>query len=375
MIQRQRLIDEFLELVQVDSETLFEREIADVLKKKLVELGMDVVEDSSSPRTGHAAGNLVATLKGSHSDVPVIYFTSHMDTVAPGKGIKPHIDGEYIKSDGTTILGSDDKAGLAAMLEGIRVLKEQNIEHGDLQLVITAGEESGLNGARHLDRELVKAKYGYAFDSNGLVGEIVVSAPTQAKLAITIFGRSAHAGVAPEKGISAIQVASKAISRMPLGRIDAETTANIGRFEGGGPTNIVTERVGILAEARSLDNEKLDRQVEAMRQALQSATEEFGARFELEVNKLYPSYKYDESDPVVQLAMEAARKIGRGPSLHSSGGGSDANVMNGYGIPTVNLAIGYEHIHTTQEQMPISELVKAAELFVAIVRESVEVHP
>jgi tripeptide aminopeptidase len=369
MVQKQRLIDEFIELVQVDSETRFERDIADVMKRKLEELGLSVVEDSSAPRTGHGAGNLIATLKGNRTDLPTIYFTSHMDTVTPGKGIQPRIDGEYIKSDGTTILGSDDKAGVAAMLEGIRVLKEQGIAHGDIQLVITAGEESGLMGARHLDRELVNAEFGYAFDSNGAVGELVVAAPTQAKLHITVYGKSAHAGVAPEKGISAIQIAAKAISRMPLGRIDHETTANIGRFEGGGATNIVCDRVDILAEARSLDAQKLERQVEAMKAALQSAADDFGGRVEVRVDTMYPAYRYDETAPVVQLAMSAVRRIGREPSLHESGGGSDANVMNGLGIPTVNLAIGYEHIHTTNEQMPITELVKAAELFVAIVEE------
>jgi tripeptide aminopeptidase len=369
MIQQQRLVDEFMELVRVDSETRFEREIAEVLKRKFTELGLEAVEDGSAEQTGHGAGNLIFTLKGNRDNVPTIYFTSHMDTVTPGKGIQPRIEGEYIKSDGTTILGSDDKAGIAAMLEGIKVLKEKGLSHGDIQFVITAGEESGLVGAKHLERDLVKAEYGYAFDSNGSVGEIVVAAPTQAKLHITVFGKSAHAGVAPEKGISAIQVASKAISRMPLGRIDHETTANIGRFEGGGATNIVCERVDILAEARSLDSGKLERQVEAMKKALQSAAADFRARAEVRVDMMYPAYRYDESDPVVQLGMAAVRRIGREPSLHESGGGSDANVMNGLGIPTVNLAVGYENIHTTQEQMPITELVKAAELFVAVIEE------
>lgn len=185
-----------------------------------------------------------------------IYFTSHMDTVVPGKGIKPSIKDGYIVSDGTTILGADDKAGLAAMFEAIRVLKENQIPHGKIEFIITAGEESGLMGAKALDRSMITAKYGYALDSDGKVGNIIVAAPTQAKVKATIIGKTAHAGVAPEKGVSAITMAAKAISRMPLGRIDEETTANIGRFEGGTQTNIVCDHVEILAEARSLITEK-----------------------------------------------------------------------------------------------------------------------
>lgn len=179
-----------------------------------------------------------------------------MDTVVPGNGIKPSIEDGYIKSDGTTILGADDKAGLAAMLEAITVLKEENIAHGKIEFIITVGEESGLVGAKALDSSLVTAKFGYALDSDGKVGDIIVAAPTQAKVNATIYGKTAHAGVAPERGVSAITIASRAISKMPLGRIDEETTANIGRFEGGTQTNIVCDRVDILAEARSLIPEK-----------------------------------------------------------------------------------------------------------------------
>jgi tripeptide aminopeptidase len=369
MINKQRLLDEFLELVQTDSETGHEREICDLLKQKLIDLGLSVVEDNSQSKTGHGAGNLVATLPGNISGVPTIYFTSHMDTVAPGVGIKPSIQDGYVVSDGSTILGSDDKAGLAAILEGIRVLKEQNLSHGTIQLILTVGEESGLLGARHLDTSLVNADFGYAFDSNGEVGEIITSAPSQVRIRATIHGRSAHAGVNPEDGVSAIQVASRAISKMPLGRIDEETTANIGSFRGGGATNIVPDYVEILAEARSRDEGKLNVQVSRMVKAFKEAATELGAEAVVETDKLYPSFKFDESDLVVQKAIAAVQKVGRKPQIGVSGGGSDANVIAGYGIPTVNLGIGYENIHTTKERMPIKELEKAAELVVAIAQE------
>jgi tripeptide aminopeptidase len=373
MVDRDRLVREFMELVRIDSETGQEREISRVLQQKLSDLGLQVVEDDSAGRSGHGSGNLIATLEAAEgcAEAPVIYFTSHMDTVAPGKGIKPRLDKDgYIRSDGTTILGSDDKAGLAAMLEAIRVMREKHLPHGVIRFVITAGEESGLMGARSMDPQWLKASFGYALDSTGPVGDIAVAAPAQAKIHITFKGRSAHAGVNPEDGISAIQVASRAISRMPLGRIDKETTANIGSFSGGGATNIVCERAELVAEARSLQREKLDRQLEAMRRACQEAAREAGAGVEFESERIYPEFRFDETAPVVQTAMNALRKIGRTPRLFHTGGGSDANIFNGMGIPTVNLAVGYEHIHTTKEQMPVTELVKTAEAVLQIAREA-----
>ena len=370
MINQERLLNEFLELVQIDSETKEEAEIAKVLTKKFSDLGVEVFEDDTMGETGHGAGNLICTLKGNKEGVDTIYFTSHMDTVVPAKGVKPTLkeDG-YIYSDGTTILGADDKAGLATMLESVRVLKENNISHGDIQFIITVGEESGLVGAKALDSSLVKAKYGFALDSDGKVGNIIVAAPTQAKVKATIYGKTAHAGVAPEKGVSAITIAAKAISKMPLGRIDEETTANIGRFEGGKATNIVCEQADILAEARSLVPEKMEAQVEKMKAAFTSVAEEMGGKAEVEVQVMYPGFKFKDGDEVVEVAKRAAKKIGRPSELLTSGGGSDANVIAGFGVPTVNLAVGYEEIHTKSERMPVEELNKLSEMVVAIIQE------
>lgn len=372
MVNQDRIVGEFIELVKVDSETRFEQEISKVLKAKFSELGLSIEEDDAQAKTGHGANNLFAFLEGTgDADAPTLLFTSHMDTVAPGNGIKPQIDSDgYIRSDGTTILGSDDKAGLAAMLEAIRVLKENNVPHGPIQFIITVGEESGLLGARNMDASKLKASFGYAIDSNGSIGDMAVAAPTQAKIIMKLHGKSAHAGVNPEDGISAIQVAAKAISRMPLGRIDKETTANIGSFEGGGATNVVCDFVKLVAEARSIVQEKLDAQVDAMREALESAAEEFGARAEFESQLIYPAYVHDDHSPVVQLAKTAAAAIGLTPRTFHSGGGSDANIFNGLGVPTVNLAVGYEHIHTTKEQIKVADLVKITELVIEIIKQA-----
>ncbi|SDQ52269.1 M20/M25/M40 family metallo-hydrolase [Virgibacillus salinus] len=368
-INKDRVINQFLELVQIDSETKHETKIAEVLTKMFTDLGLDVVEDDSKNETGHGAGNLVCTLKGNKEGVDPIYFTSHMDTVVPGTGIKPSIEDGYIRSDGSTILGADDKAGLAAILETIRILKENNIKHGDVQFVITVGEESGLVGAKALDGSLLNAKYGYAIDSNGTVGDIIVAAPTQAKLFTVMKGKTAHAGVAPEKGVSAITLAAKAISKMPLGRIDDDTTANIGRFEGGKQTNIVCDHVEILAEARSLIPARMEEQVAKMKDAFESTAKEYGGSADVKVKIMYPGFKHEAGDKVVEVARNAAKTIGRDSSLKKSGGGSDANIIAGLGIPTVNLAVGYEEIHTTNERIPVDELVKITELVTAIVQE------
>jgi tripeptide aminopeptidase len=372
MINEQRLLDEFLELVQIDSETKFETEIAKVLKQKFSDLGVEVFEDDTTAQTGHGAGNLICTLPGtmdSIDTIDTIYFTCHMDTVVPGKGIKPSIQDGYVVTDGTTILGADDKAGLAVIFEVIRVLKEQNLPHGTIQFVITVGEESGLVGAKAIDPTLLKAKFGYALDSDGKVGNIVVAAPTQAKVKATIYGKTAHAGVAPEKGVSAITIAAKAVAKMPLGRIDEETTANIGRFEGGSQTNIVCDRVDILAEARSLIPEKMEMQVAKMKDAFETVAASMGGRAEVDVQVMYPGFKFAAGDHVVEVARKAAAKINRSCELVHSGGGSDANIIAGFGIPTVVLSVGYEEIHTTNEKMPIEELNKLAEMTLAIIDE------
>lgn len=368
-VNKDRLIEEFLELVQIDSETKYESEISSILKEKFKNLGLDVVEDNAKELTGHGAGNLICSLKGTKIEAEPIYFTSHMDTVVPGKGVKPSIKDGYIVSDGTTILGADDKAGLAAMLEAIRILQENNIEHGNIQFVITVGEESGLVGAKALDSSLLQASFGYAIDSNGLVGDIIVAAPTQAKLFAKIKGKTAHAGVAPEKGVSAITLAAKAISKMPLGRIDEETTANIGRFEGGQQTNIVCDYVEVLAETRSLMTEKMEKQAKKMTDAFVSTAQQYGGDADVDVEVMYPGYNQKDGDQVVEVAKRAAKAIGRKSQLVKSGGGSDANVIAGYGIPTVNLAVGYEEIHTTNERMPIEELIKITELITAIIKD------
>lgn len=368
-MNKQRLLEEFLELVKIDSETKNERQIADVLTEKLTALGFSVTEDDSSERTGHAAGNLIAELEGNVPAEP-IFFTCHMDTVTPGENIQPSVKDGYVYSDGTTILGADDKAGIAGLLELARILQEQKINHGPIQFIITAGEESGLVGAKAMNPSLLKARYGFAIDSDGKVGGIVTAAPYQSKLWTTIYGKTAHAGIEPEKGISAITLAAKSISGMKLGRIDEETTANIGRFEGGKATNIVCDEAFILSEVRSIDRGKMDKQIREMTEKFASTTNALGGSAETKSELMYPGFKLAEDERVVKIAKRAVRAVGREPYTMTSGGGSDGNIFNGMGVPTVNLSVGYEKIHTKNERMPIEELEKLTELLLEIVKQT-----
>lgn len=371
MINEERLITNFCELVSIDSETGFEGKIYEVLKKKLLELGLDVKEDQAQKTTGHGANNLICTLHGTKTGTP-IFIGTHMDTVLPGKGVKPLIENGYITSDGTTILGSDDKAGIAAILEAIQVMIEEQHEHADVQFIITIGEESGLLGAKALDMSLVHADYGFALDSDGPVGDVVVAAPFQTKFIVDLYGKTAHAGIEPEKGVSAITLAAKAIAKMPLGRIDNDTTANIGSFEGGKATNIVCDYVKVIAETRSLVKEKMDNQIIKMTEAFKDTAMKMGGKAEVHAEFMYPGYKFGSEDAVVQLASKAIEAVGRTPHLLQSGGGSDANVLCGKGIPTINLGVGYENIHTVKEKIAIKELIKTTELVIALVDQAVE---
>ena len=368
MVNRERLIAEFLELVQIDSESGNEAEIAALLKDKFAEAGLDVVEDDTAAQTGLGSGNLIARLKGNVAFADPILFNCHFDTVTPGNGVKPVVNGDIIQTDKTTILGADDKAGIAALLEGIRLLKEGNISHGDVEFVLTPGEEVGLIGAYAVDVKSLNAKYGFSLDSGGSVGEIIVASPDFAKIKAKIYGIAAHAGVAPEDGVSAIEIASHAITKMPLGRLDEGLTANIGTIGGGERTNIVCDFVEITGEARAITFSKLENQIKLMSEALEHAAAFRGGKVEIDVSYERIGYTLDETDRVVAVAMEAIKKVGRKPNLQTTGGGSDANIFTKGGIPTTNLGVGYLDIHSKDEKMPISELVKLSELIVEIIK-------
>ena len=366
MINRERLYARFMELCAIDSEPTRERLLADRLATLLAELGCTVTEDDTGEKIGGSAGNLVACLAGTGPGTPLL-FSCHMDRVVPGVGVKPRIEGEFIVSDGTTVLGADDAAGLATLLEGLTVIREQGLPHPPIEIVLTVAEELALVGSSHLDTGRLTSRCGFVLDAGGPIGEIVVQAPEQAKINAVFHGKSSHAGFAPEEGISAIQMAAAAVGRMRLLRIDAETTANIGTIHAAGPTNIVCDRCELQAETRSLDPAKLRAQVNGMTEAMESAAREFGGSVEINVVPCYPSYRLAEDAGPARRAAEAARKIGVPVLFKPTGGGSDANIFNHRGIPAVVLSCGYEKVHTTEERIALKQLALLAEWVVAII--------
>lgn len=366
MVNRERLVGTFLEIVQINSQTKNERAMADYLKGKLGELGLEVTEDRAGEGIGGNAGNVIGKLAGK-ADKQAILFSAHMDRVTPGENIKPVVEGDIVKSSGDTILGADDGAGLTSILEMLRVLRETDLQHGPVEVVFTIAEEGGLNGSKGLDISGLQAKMAVIMDSTGKAGTVINQAPAQDEIIARIFGKAAHAGVAPEKGINAIAVAAKAIGKMQIGRIDAETTTNIGTITGGKATNIVPDYVEVRGEARSLIEEKLVKATEGMVAAFIFAAGEENARIEMDVNRLYSAYHIPEDHNLLQLVRKAGEAVGLQLQIQSTGGGSDANILNGKGIASVNLGVGNEEVHTVQEYQNISELVNVTEMAVKIV--------
>lgn len=360
-VNEQRLVDTFIELVQINSETKDEKAIQHFLKRQFQELGLKVTEDDTIGETGCAANNLFCVLEGDTGYKPV-FFSSHMDTVVPGKKVQPKIRDGIIYSDGTTILGADDKAGLAVMIELVKVLKETGTRHGKIEFVLTVGEESGLIGAKAFDTTYMESDIGFVLDTGGPVGSIMMGSPTQYRIEALIHGVSAHAGLEPEKGVSAVQIAAEAVRQMRLGRIDDETTANIGLISGGTATNVVMNRLELISEARSLSKEKCEEQVSHMKETFEKVAKEMGGKAIVLTEKKYDGYTFKPSDRVVQLASKALLKCGLEPVYQISGGGSDANIFNGKGKEVTNLSIGYQKIHTVEEFLPVKELMLAVEM-------------
>lgn len=367
MVNPKRMVEEFLELVQIDSVSGKERQVADLLKQKLAELGLKVLEDSAGRKVGSDTGNIIGKLPGSGSG-PVLMLCAHMDTVEPGCGVKPRIEGGVIRSAGDTVLGADDKAGIVTILEVLRVIREQSVSHAGLEVVFTIWEEGGLFGAKNLDFDLLSARIGFVLDSDGPPGTIITRAPSQDRIGATIKGRAAHAGINPEDGINAIQVASHAIAQMQLGRIDHETTCNIGIITGGKATNIVPDSVNLDGETRSLDAGKREAQTSGMCGAIREAATRFGADINLVTETLYDDFNLSEESPPVRLAVEAAVNLGLTPKLEKTGGGSDANIFNSMGIATAVLGIGMKKVHTTEEYITLEDLSGNAVYLLEIVK-------
>lgn len=374
MVNQKRLLEIFQILVSFDAESYEEREIADYLKEKLVSLGLQVEEDNAgellqkiSGKDGlRSAGNIYGFLPGNLKNGKMgngVLLSSHMDTVKPGKGKKVvfHDDGR-ITSDGTTVLGADDAAGLAEILEALHIIQEQKLPHPDIEVLFPAAEEPYAQGSRIFDYSKIKAKQAYVFDLSGEVGRAAIAAPSMLSMRIQVNGKSAHAGFCPEEGVHAISIAARAIAEIPNGHTSEDTTVNLGTIQGGIARNIVPDSCVITGEIRSMSHEQALKQAQRIKTIFEQQAERGGGSAEIEITEEFKAYRIEADEPVVQRFVQACKELRLSGELEETFGGSDNNHFAAHGIRGIVVANAMNEVHTTKEYTSVDELICGAEL-------------
>ncbi len=361
-INRTRLVDTFVDLVKISSPSWKEGKVLEYISRRLKKMGIP----HRAVRCGESH-NLLVKIKG-ELDAPCILFSAHMDTVPPCENIRPVVTKTKITSDGSTILGGDDKTAIAMFLEGLQTIKERKIPHGDIEILFSCAEELGLQGIKLFDFSLLKSKYAFVFDSDGSIGNVIIKAPHHSRIDLDILGRAAHAGMEPEKGINAINVLSEIITLIPTGRIDDETTVNVGTVTGGTATNIVAERSQCALEVRSIDKQKLLKYEKIIKSKIKEVCAKYGARYNIKRTMLYSGFAVKENDFILKTVKKALSAISIQAVLKASGGGSDTNIINGAGIRGINLACGMRNVHSTTEYVLTKDLVDGTKLMLSIIQ-------
>ena len=372
-INEERLKNTFIELVSVPCPSCDEKREADFLVKKLQELGMEPKVDRAGEQCGGTTGNVWGFLKGNVPGALRLFFEAHMDSVAPTTGTNVIEKDGVLYSDGTTTLGGDDKSGVAAVLEAMQCIIENDLPHGDIQVCFTIGEETGSYGVRYMDKTMIQADAGYCMDCGGHPGAIFNASPKAINLKLKEKGKSAHAGLEPEKGINAIMLAADALHALPAyGRIDEETTLSVDMIDGGLASNIVPEACEIVIDMRCPNQTKLERLKKETVEIFRNVVEAKGGAVEVAVKEVAPGVNLNTDHATVKLAATAAEKLGFPVSTGFTGGCSDANFLCGMGLPTVLLATGMDKIHTTEERLALEDLYNAASWVLGIVEEAAE---
>jgi len=382
MIEKERMTEHVMDLIRIDSLSKQEKEVALKLEADMTALGAECYYDDAGEKVNGNVGNLIVRVPGSKQDAAPFLLSAHMDTVGPGEGIQPRVEDGIMKSDGTTILGSDDKSGVSVITEVIRTLKENEIPHGDIEIAFTICEEIGLLGAKNIDISKFSAKQGIVLDSS-TPSRLVLKCPSADRLEFKVHGLEAHAGLCPENGISAIEIASEAIANMRLGRIDELTTANIGIVQGGRATNIVPNLIRVVGEARSHNEETLKNQVDHMRKCFHDAVAErqvtieddlsvegqtFTAKLEEYIERSYDKMEVAGDSLTASIVDRSVANLGHTIVHHTSGGGCDANYFNKMGIECVNLGTGMYELHTVNEYLVLEEFYRCADIVLESIR-------
>ena len=369
-IDKERLTADFLSLTTGSAESLDERRVACLLTDILQSIGFSVSEDDAGQKLGGNTGNLYGFLKGTIPGLPLL-FSAHMDTVRPGVNKHPvlHADGTFT-SDGTTVLGADDAAGLTEILEGIRSVREAGLPHRDIEILFLVAEEIYIQGSSVFDFSRIRAKEAYVLDMSGEVGSAAVRAPSLISFQVSVKGKASHAGFAPENGIHAIAAAAKAIARLPQGRIDDETTCNIGTITGGIAKNIVPEQCVCTGEVRSVSHAQALRQIENIRQAFSDVVNAHGAAFDMETKEILRAYSLSGEEAVVKRFQRVCKTLGLAGNLRSTFGGSDNHNFLKAGIRGIVLSCGMQRVHSTEEGISVGELMKGAALVAALIQDN-----
>ena len=366
--ERERLLDDFVRLCEIESPSRRERAIADALTRELRGLGLEVSEDESSSETGADAGNLLACVPGTGGEGTVL-LCAHMDTVPLAGPVEVVCEEGFFRNRHESILGADNKVAVAVLLAVARRLAREPGRAG-VELLFTTCEERALAGARAFDRTRLRADHGFVFDHASPVGELITAAPTYYRIEATFHGQAAHAGLAPEAGRSAVVAAAEAITRIRLGRLDEETTANVGRIDGGRAANVVPARCLVELEARSLDRQRAHATVTEIVDALTDAAGSVECDVETEVEEGFRGYRLTRSARPVQVASGALAELGFEPRLRATAAGSDANVLNAAGLPCLNVADGTEHNHRPDERVSVEALHSVLDVALGIVARS-----
>lgn len=367
MIKKERILENFLEMVRIPSPSKNERELADYLKNKLLKLGLEVKEDNTGEKIGGNTGNIIGVLKGKKKGNYL--FSAHMDTVKPCEKINPILENGIIKTDGTSILGGDDKGGIAAILEMIETLIESDIDYPTITVVFSVAEEIGLLGAKNLNISELNIDCAFVLDSSGKPGKIITKAPASARGEIEILGRAAHAGLAPENGLNALVVTADIIKQLKLGRIDFETTANIGVISGGDAVNIVMPKLKMSYEARSLSLEKLNNLLKETQNTINAICSNYKTDYIWNVEIKYPGFSIEDNSDILNKISNALGRKKIKAEFVASGGGSDANIYNFNGIEAVNMAVGMTKVHTVDEFIELKDIELMAEILIEIIKE------
>lgn len=361
------LLDLFLELCAIPSPPGEERAVADRVESELDAMALTWDEDGCGPAIDSTMGNVLCRVEPTVVGGVPLFLCAHLDTVPLNGPLEPVVEGGVVRNRGGTILGADNKAAVVVMLEAVRRIVAEGRPHAGVELLFTPREEVGLVGAFAFDSSLLEARLGYVYDQAAPIGQVILGAPSARAIEARFHGRAAHAGMAPEEGRSAVAAAARAIADLRLGRLDEETTANVGVLSGGTARNIVPERCRASCEARSHDERKLTALVQEMLDGFAFAASTGDCTVETEVVTQYRGYRFRESDLPVRLAVDALRAAGAEPSFALSGGAADANVFNERGIPCVNLANGMTDIHTPDERIEVADLERMVDVTLALV--------